>query len=202
MRGGFSILTTCIAIALSVGSTNAGTIYSENFNDPGFLSLGNSSNLPIVSFSDKYDSTNYYAINDFNNWSFTGDVWYALSGTDGAVLLNEGGGPPSPGGAAFTTVTGLIPSAAYALSFDVWGDNQPGLVWVLNVAVDGSLLLTLNGVDHAAGTFPGITETIYFTASGTSALLDFSQASLTTASPIFDNVSSTPISPTTSCASG
>ena len=63
-------------------------------------------------------------------------------------------------------MTGLIPGATYALSFDVWGDNQPGLAWVLNVAVDGSPLLTLNDVDHAAGTFPGITETIYFTAIG------------------------------------
>jgi hypothetical protein len=151
----------------------------------------------VVSFSDKYVSTDYYYINDLDGWSFTGDAWYALSGTDGAVLLNEGGGPPSPGGAAFTSVTGLVPGATYALKFDVWGDNQPGLAWVLNVAVDGALLLTLNGVDHAAGTFPGITETIYFTANGTSALLDFSQASLTTASPIFDNVSvsTTPLPP-------
>jgi len=72
---------------------NAATIYSEDFNNPGFLSLGNSSNIPVLSFSDKYASTDYYLINDFNNWSFTGDAWYALSGTDGAVLLNEGGGP-------------------------------------------------------------------------------------------------------------
>ena len=86
-------LVAACALAPIVGTANAATIYSEDFNNPGFLSLGNSSNIPVVSFSDKYASTDYYLINDFNNWSFTGDAWYALSGTDGAVLLNEGGGP-------------------------------------------------------------------------------------------------------------
>ena len=157
-------------------------IHSEMFNNLSFGGV----DIGAYPTSDKYAVTNYYTINDFKGWHFAGNTYYTLDGTstDGAVILNEG----PPGGTASTTVTGLISGQTYTLSFDVWGDNEPGLAWVLNVSVDGTLLLTANGVDQQPGTNPGTTETISFVATGTSAFLEFSQASVTLASPIIDNV--------------
>src|SRR5271166_4668745 len=170
------------ALVSSAMSANAGIIYSEDFNNiAGFQ--GNPSYLN--SFSDKYLQTSYYLINNFDGWTFSGGAYYALSGGDGAVLLNENG-PTS----ASTAVPGLVPGDTYALLFDYWGDNEPGLAWVLTLAIDGMSVLDISAVDFAPGTNPGTLETIYFTATSTSAVLDFGQASppFPGASPIIDNV--------------
>jgi hypothetical protein len=188
------LITTCV-LALTIGTANAIVINSEDFNDPGFQGSFRCCLSPPTS-SDKYALTNYYNINNVENWTFAGDVQYALNGsrTDGAVLLNEGYGSV-PGGSASTTVAGLNPGTTYTLSFDVWGDNIPGQAWVLNVSVDGAFLLGLTAVDQQPGTNLGTTAMVSFTATGTSAVLGFSQASTTSASPIFDNVqvSTTPL---------
>ncbi len=92
------------------------------------------------------------------------------------------------GYSASTVVPGLVPGDTYALSFDYWGDNEPGQAWVLTLAIDGRSVLDVSAVDFAPGANPGTLKTIYFTATSTSAVLDFGQASVTLASPIIDNV--------------
>jgi hypothetical protein len=98
--------------------------------------------------------------------------------------LNENNPPTS----ASTTVSGLTAGAPATLRFDVWGDNEPGQTWVLKVNINGTQVLSLSGVDQAPGTNPGMTETVNFTPSSSSALLYFYQASQSAASPIIDNV--------------
>ena len=182
-------LVTACMLALTAGTANAAVIYSEDFNNLSFQGVP----FLLGSTSDKFGPTNYYHINNFDGWTFSSAAYYALnaSSTDGAVLLNEN----FPGGTASTVVTGLSPGAAYILSFLVSGDNEPGGPWQLHLALDGTTLLTVNGIDQASGTNPGTTETVSFTAAGTSALLLFSQTYLSPASPIIDNVevSGTPL---------
>ena len=180
---------TVVALAalsiLHVSNAKAGVVFSENFNSAGFQGSTSILTAPCGEcFSDKYDPANYYTINNFNGWSFTGGALYTnnAAGTDGAVLLNENGQTSA------SIVYGLTQGTQYSLSFDYYGDNRPGEAWVLNYSIDGSATQTVNGVDQAAGSNPGTTKTLLFTASGPSATLLFTQASTTEASPIIDNV--------------
>jgi Ca2+-binding RTX toxin-like protein len=188
LANGDGVITGDNMVGYFVEFTPGSVIYSEAFNNLAFqgFDIGAS-----PTSSDKYALTNYYTINNFDDWTFSGNTYYALNGagTDGAVVLNEGAGPGGPsGGAASTTVVGLIPGQTYTLSFNVWGDNILGGAWVLNVSADAVPLLTVTGVDQLPGTNPGMSEMVSFIATGTSALLEFSQASLSGASPIIDNV--------------
>ena len=173
--------TPMAGLALAVGTAvavispaYAATTYFEDFNNGGFagapLSLP-----PSDESSDRWSQTTYSVINNFNGWTFAANTFYAQqTGTsDGAVLLNEGGGQAS------TTITGLMSGETYQLSFLQWGDNRPGEAYSGSVSIDGNLVLSYNGVDGAPGTNPGTLRTATFTASGSSALLVFDEASQT-----------------------
>jgi hypothetical protein len=177
---GAALLTAAIAAAPTYGAT----LYAEDFNAVGF----NNRDF-LSSFSDKYPSTEYAYINNYDGWFFTGDAYYAYSGADGFVLLNE-----NDNTSASTTISGLTAGHRYNLSFDVWGDNEPGGTWTLNLAINGAQAFSLNGVDHGAGLYLGSTEIVSFVATGPSVAIDFTQAnSVGGASPIIDNVTLTSV---------
>jgi hypothetical protein len=186
-------IAAIIAFALATTGAHAATYYNESFNAAGFVG----SQIFPTPNSDPYVPTEYYNAVNFDSWTFgTGSTFVAIGGTpaNGAILLNEN----SPPAFAQTTVSGLTANATYLLSFDVWGDNRPGQDWVLNLSINGSPAFTLNGTDHAPGTYPGALESLLFTASPTgTALLLFTQASPSgsQASPIFDNVRITDATP-------
>jgi hypothetical protein len=181
MKFTVGVVSALIALGVSAASANAATVYSENFNLPGFVGT------PVLTgdTSDRWADTNYYTINNFDGWTFSSDAFLAQNAadpSDGALLLNEYAG-------VGTTIVGLTSGDQYDLSFLLSGDNRPGEAYVLNVDVGGNTS-TFNGVDGAAGTNPGTTENIYFTAVGASETLTFSQAtaSPSQASPIVDNI--------------
>jgi hypothetical protein len=181
-----TISATAIAatLALFASSTiaSAATVYTENFNAPGFVG----GLLSGTDTSDRFGATTYSYINDFGGWTFNASntfVAQPIGGGDGAVLLNENGGSSF----ASTTITGLTAGSRYSLSFLLSGDNRPGQAFVLNGSIAG-LSFSANGVDGASGSTAGTLLSYVFTATGPSAVLSFTQASVTEASPIIDNI--------------
>jgi hypothetical protein len=177
------LIANTIAAALLLAGTAAGavTVYSENFNAPVFVGAV----LLASDTSDRFGPTTYYFINDFGGWTFnTSSTFLAtpIQGEDGALLLNE------TNGSASRLITGLTIGTSYALSFLLSGDNRPGQAYVLNGGIAG-LTFTVNGTDGASGTNPGSLLSYGFTATSTSHTLSFSESSLTSASPIIDNIS-------------
>ena len=174
-----------VAAALAVaGAANAAPIFSEDFNSGGFQ--GGSLGLnPAEQFSDQWANVNYAYINNFNGWSFAGQAFYVRNTDDdsqGAVLLNEGGG------VAFHLLSGLTAGRTYNVSLLVTGDNRPGSAYVLKGDANGSALFTYNGADLARGTNPGTTLNYSFQAQSGANSLRFFQASQTEGSPIIDNI--------------
>jgi hypothetical protein len=171
--------------SLTIQPALATVVYSQDFNNSGFQG----SLLSSPDSSDRYNPTSLYFVNNFAGWTFSGSAIYENPGNNGAVILNECCVGNGAGGTASTTITGLTVGQAYAVGFDVWGDNRPGGTWTLNLALNGSPAFSLNGIDHAAGSFAGSAETVFFVATSSSVTLDFSQANSTEgASPTFDNV--------------
>ena len=178
------ILSIAATLVLFAGSTtaNAATVYTENFNAPGFVA----SVLSGTDTSDRFGATTYSYINNFGGWTFDASntfIAQPIGGSDGAVLLNENGG----GSFASTTITGLNAGSRYSLSFLLSGDNRPGQAFVLNGNIAG-LSFSVNGVDGAAGSTAGTLLSYIFTATGPSAVLNFTEASGTEASPMIDNI--------------
>lgn len=181
------ILTGALACA-AASPAFAAVILDENFNDVAAFGAS----ALFDSTSDNWDPTRYWAINSpVNGFTFTGDVYYATNDaeTDGAVLLNEGGG----GGVAQRTLSGLTPGAIYTLTLNVFGDNIPGAPYGLVVKADATTILTYAALDQAPGFYggsggPQLTTT--FTASGTSTTLSFEETTPagSGASPIIDNI--------------
>ena len=169
-----------IAIALAMAAMPAAAFaYSEDFNSPGFIG----SPILVNDNSDRFGPTNYYTINNFDGFAFSGGAYLAQSLTgDGALLINE------PDGAAATTLSGLTAGQVYALTFLLSGDNIPGGSYVLHVALGGNTT-DFAGVDLPSGTNPGTLETVTFTPTGTTESLLFTQSTPGQASPIIDNLS-------------
>ena len=182
MRYRSLIVLVLAVLSFHISNARAGVVFSEDFNKSGFQNAFLLSPSCGECFSDKYNPTNYYYINNFDGWKFTGGAYYTSNGTDGAVLLNENGVTSA------TTIYSLTAGVKYTLSFDYYGDNRPTEAYVLKYSIDGSLTQTINGVDQAAGSNPGSHTTFSFIATGAPATLMFTQASNTEASPIIDNV--------------
>ena len=176
-----AVVAATLAMA---GAANANILFSEDFNSGAFQ--GGSLGLdPAEQFSDQWNNVNYTFINDANGWSFAGQAFYVRNtdnDSEGAVLLNEGGG------VAVHLLSGLKAGKTYYLSLLVGGDNRPGSPYVLNGAVNGGSLFSYAGVDLARGTNPGTPLTYAFQAQAGANTLRFSQASVTQGSPIIDNV--------------
>ncbi len=172
-----------LAALLAVGgAANATVYYSETFSAEGFAGAP----LGGADTSDRFGATQYSYINNVNGWTFNpSNTFFAapLGGGSGAVLLNENGGDAF----AQTTITGLTAGRSYKLSLLVSGDNRPGEAYVLTTSIAGSNF-TANGVDGAPGSTTGTPVSYVFTATGTSEVLRFGQASVTEASPIIDNI--------------
>ena len=172
------------ALVLGAGSAFAAPVYTENFNNSAFV--GSSIGLKGSDLtSDRFGATDYYSINNFDGFTFSGTTPLLAQATgtgDGALELNE------PSGAASVTLTGLVSGQAYDFSFLLSGDNRPGEAYVLNVNLGGNTT-TINGVDGASGSNLGTVEHIGFTPTGTTESLILSQASTTAASPVLDNLS-------------
>jgi hypothetical protein len=178
---------------LAASGARASLIYSEDFNNTAAFEganiipgVGNS--LAYEAFSDKYNPAFYYDLNNADGWTFTGGAYYTTNaaGTDGAILLNETDPPTT----ASTTVSGLTVGDQYTLSFLLYGDNRPSQPWALNVDVGRAPVLSLTGADVGPAAYAGTTETVSFTALGTSTSLYFAQNTPggSQASPIFDDV--------------
>jgi hypothetical protein len=169
-----------LALGLVCAPASAAVVFSDNFNNAGF-----NGGAPFVDVSDRFGPTSYNSLNNFNGWTFAGDVFYAENGSgDGAILLNERGGV----GTASRTISGLTAGQTYNLKFLLSGDNRPGAAYVLNVSVDGGPAFVFNGVDGTSGSVPGVLSGFGFVAGGATAALVFAQASATDASPMIDNV--------------
>ena len=181
-----TVLSVLLTGILSSFTANAATIYSQDFNSTSFQNAL----LVSGSSSDNFtDPTDYYSLNNYDGWTFSGDAYYATNGSGlGAILLNETG---APNATASRTITGLIAGDQYVLQFNVSGDNQPGLLYGLNVTLDGSSVLAYSATDQVQGYYNnlgGPLQSISFTATGTSEVLSFAQTSGTAASPIIDDV--------------
>ena len=171
-------------LAGAATAASAVTVYSENFSFD-FVGAG----LAPNDTSDRFGNTDYFFINNVNGWTFNSSNTFAavsFAREDVALLLNENAG----GGSATRLISGLTPGAQYTLSFLLSGDNRPGQAYVLTGGIAG-LSFTVNGVDGAPGTNPGSLLSYGFTATNTSHLLSFGQASITEASPIIDNITIT-----------
>ena len=178
--------------------------YFQNFNDLGFAgapcsvcTAGDDNNEkyvnPTIQFSTAKNNVGW----TFSNTDSPGSTFFQAFDkmglfSDGAILLNENG----PGTASYT-VTGLVPSSLFQLSFLVYGDNRPGGQWGLNVSVNGGAPVNYGAVIGAAGSNPGTTETFSaLSDSFGSAVLLFAQTgSVGQGSPIIDDVavSQTPL---------
>ena len=170
--------TMLLAGAVSAGANTI--VYTEDFNAGGFLgsSLGD-----VGNFSERWINTDYYTVNNNDGWVFSGSSYLAKDVASGnqAVLLNE------PSGVA-THLSGLNPNSPYVLTFNLSGDNRPGL--------DYRFLLDINNVNvlditsqWTTTTPAGHAETVQFTTDGTGqALLKFYQDSATQSSPIVDDI--------------
>ena len=176
-----------LAAALPVGAAQAAVVYSEDFNDIlGFQgSQIDLSGDPGGNTSDRFSTTDYYHILTNHGWTFGGTTpLYALSGSNGAVELNE------PSGVAMTLV-GLSTAFTYSLTFTYWGDNRPGEAYTLNVSANGNSVTSIPGIDGTPGSNPlGITVTFSGLTTDPSGNLSlvFSQGNNSEASPIFDDV--------------
>ena len=177
------LITRTLAAALLLAGTAASavTVYSESFSFD-FVGAGLSSG----DTSDRFGDTDYFFINNVDGWTFNSATTFAAVSfprEDVALLLNENGG----GGSATRLISGLTVGQQYSLSFLLSGDNRPGQAYVLTGGIAG-LSFTVNGTDGAPGTNPGSLLSYGFTATSTSHLLSFGQASVTEASPIIDNI--------------
>jgi hypothetical protein len=167
-----------------IGTSHAALVFTENFNDATGV-------LPIYTaepYSERWSSTNYYVgglPSDPSGWIFSGQAYLAENGNDladRAILLNETTGSMS------NSIGGLIIGDTYLLTFDHWGDNRPGAPgYEFSVSITGSPTNTISRIYPPTG--PGVTESIYFKATGTSVTLSFQENSLGQASPIIDNIS-------------
>jgi hypothetical protein len=162
-----------------VGSTQA-ALFSENFND----AIGVVPIYTDAPYSEKWSSTNYYigGAPTYNGWTFIDQAFVAESGGDRAILLNE-----APHGSMSRSIGGFTKDTKYLLTFDHWGDNRPGAPgYQFSVSI-GDTSNTILRTYILGGT--GATESIYFTATGSSVTLSFLDDSLGQASPIIDNIS-------------
>ena len=180
-------LASGIALGTS-GQASAGPVYFEDFNSDAFV--GKSLGLSGIDLtSDRWASTTYYFINDAKGWDLQGGAYLARhTGTsDGALLLNENDG-------VATTIYNLTPGQTYTLSMLLWGDNREKDPYVLNVNIGGAITI-FGGTDLAAGTNPGTTLNITFTATSSSTTLRLTESTPagSEASPIVDNITVTAV---------
>ncbi|HEY1612598.1 MAG TPA: PEP-CTERM sorting domain-containing protein [Rhizomicrobium sp.] len=182
-----TVKLTGLAIAAflaAIPAAQAGTIYTQDFNDPGFL--GTSLNLSGNDLtSERWINTTYNNINNFAGWTFTGGAYLAVNADDPtqqALLLNENG----PTNATYN-LTGLNAGQTYEISFNLSGDNRPGDQYGFLLDVNGTQIASVNGTWTVHDT--GTEEQFFFKANSSGdALLDFSEDSTTQASPIIDDI--------------
>lgn len=179
-----------LAAALATGSAMADTtVLSQDFQSTAFQG----SDYYLNSNSVASTHTDYYHVVDTAGWTFTDGAAYLIDGgVNGAILLNEAGQAVSSTSSALAsyTLSGLTVGATYTVSFDYWGDNEPGGAWSLDEYVGGTKVGFIAGSDGAAGSNPaGTAGSFSFVASSTSESFGFGQSASTGgASPIFDNV--------------
>jgi len=181
-----SLSGLCVAafIIMVAVSSHASIIFSENFNDATV------SGSPLVSNSEKWNLTNYYAalLTSDTQWLLINQVFVAENGnspTDKAILLNE-----NPFGFMITSapISGLVAGTTYFLTFDHWGDNRSGGTYGFSVLINGTPLSAITRTYGIPG--PGATVSIPFTAPTNSINLSFTAtSSIQEASPIIDNIS-------------
>jgi hypothetical protein len=183
-------LLSTVCLSLGLMSVANAAVFTEDFNNPAFIGspvlvYGSGVDSPS---SDRWANTNYYAVNNFNGWTFAGGAYLAeqtnpagVTTGNGALLLNENGG-------VGTNIVGLVVGQKYDISLLLWGDNRPGQPYVFNISI-GPNSWTTPGVDGNPGSNLGTIENYVFTATGTSETLKLSQGSATEASPIVDNIS-------------
>lgn len=192
-----------LAAALATGSAMADTtVLSQDFDSTSFKG----GNYLLNSNSAASTHTDYYHVNDASGWTFsTGAAYLIDGGVNGAVLLNEGspfGGVSTTSALASYTLSGLTVGATYTVSFNYWGDNEPGGAWSLDEYVGGTKVGAIAGTDGVAGSQPaGTPGSFSFVASSASESFGFGQSASTAgASPIFDNVVVTTAVPEASSA--
>lgn len=140
-------------------------------------------------YSEKWNPTEYYA-GSVAGWMLSDGAYIATNGAgDKAILLNE---VPAHGSIVSTSITGLTAGTNYWLTFDHWGDNRPNDPgYTFTVTVDGVTSTILRDYNYSVpgGTGSFATEKILFTASGSSIVLSFIDATTAKeASAIIDNV--------------
>lgn len=192
-----------LATTLVAGSAMADqTVLSQDFQDPAFKGA----DYYINSNSVASTHTDYYLVNAADGWTFAPGAAYLIDGhVNGAILLNEAsaaGGSSTSSALASYTLSNLVVGASYTVSFNYWGDNEPGGAWSLDEYVGGQKVGGLAGTDTGAGTNPGgIAGSFSFVASSASEAFGFGQSGSTAgASPIFDNVTVTTAVPEVSSA--
>ena len=83
---------------------------------------------------------------------------------------------------------GLTPNAFYTLTFNISGDNRPNSLYTFLLDVNGANLLSVTG-SWSSTTAAGHSQTVGVQADGSGSLsLKFYQASLSSSSPILDDV--------------
>jgi PEP-CTERM motif len=173
-----------LLLVAAVTPVNASPVYTEDFNAAGFqgsVIIDNTINSGEA-FSERWATTYYYNINNYDGWTFTGSTFLAVNpGTgDQALLLNETNG-------SALVLTNLTPNEQYQITFNLSGDNRPGQPYVFNLDVNGTNVY--NATETWTVHDAGLTESVNFYADASGdALLHFYQGSTTQSSPIIDNI--------------
>ena len=81
------LLALTMAAAASCSTANASVLFSDNFNESGFMGAPDLLN----NYSDRWAHTSYYSAVEANGWTFTGRMTYAVNtdNGDGALSLEE-----------------------------------------------------------------------------------------------------------------
>ena len=177
---------------LSLGAS-ATPVYEEHFQGAqGAITAGTLINAGINQ-SERYVNTDYYIGIAVGGWTLSGSTpLFAVDHASGnrGLLINE------PTGSALH-VESLIAGQKYVLAFNESGDNRPGNLYTLNVAVtgtpsNGSFTFSNTGMGALPG---GHLVNFEFTAGASSVSILFTQNDPQNAgsSPIIDDVTITAV---------
>ncbi len=168
-----------MAVLAGAATASATVVYSENFDATNFRS---GSLLPN-NFSERWAQTDYYFINSFAGWTFTGSAYLAKehATANQAVLLNE-----TTGVARYTA--NLAANTLYQLQFNLSGDNIRNQPYRFLLDIGSSNVIDLTQSWSVANP-AGYAQSVFFN-SGSNGVVNFKfyQASASGASAIFDDV--------------
>jgi hypothetical protein len=178
------------AALLGSAPVSAQVIFTEDFSD---VTVDSFLNLGVDNTSERWGSTLYGEdpVDGNSQWQFFENSYLALNNDgsgDQAILLNEAVGSVNAGVAMKIPGLSVIAGRTYSLSFDHWGDNEPG-TYSFAVEVDNILLPIVTRIFAATGTGGFLRQTFDFIAPDNEVVITFTDQTLVgNSSGIIDNI--------------